>query len=361
MNIREVAERAGVSCSTVSLVLNGRAGVAEETRRAVQRVLKEVGYRRRQPGRRRKRAGEPPARNRTNRIAFVVIGTSPAVLKTPVYADVLRGAEAAVSEAGKMFVLRHIVGSGPGAGPMPQRVDGAILFGRVSPRTLPGDIRDIPAVQAMGWQVDQAADWDHVTYDDKLAGHLAAEYLIRRGHGVCAYIGPSGGNHTRLGGRAGAFCHAVRGAGARVHVVREADLFQVTQGAQTVDRVKLSRIADRLLGCRPVPAAAFVWADQITSALYPVLAERGLRPGIDLEIVSCNRELPYLESLSPRPATVDIHAEKVGRSAVARLFERIETPEAPREIIRIAPALLPGESCWGSAEPLTEGKGGRQP
>ena len=41
-----IAQLAGVSAPTVSKVLNGRAGVAPETRRRVEELLRERGYRR---------------------------------------------------------------------------------------------------------------------------------------------------------------------------------------------------------------------------------------------------------------------------------------------------------------------------
>ena len=44
MTIREIADLAGVSIATVSRVLNGRDDVADETRDAVRRVIREQGY-----------------------------------------------------------------------------------------------------------------------------------------------------------------------------------------------------------------------------------------------------------------------------------------------------------------------------
>src|ERR1700742_2969285 len=46
LTVAAVAQLAGVSAPTVSKVLNGRAGVAVDTRRRVQEVLREHGYQR---------------------------------------------------------------------------------------------------------------------------------------------------------------------------------------------------------------------------------------------------------------------------------------------------------------------------
>ncbi|SEP58105.1 LacI family DNA-binding transcriptional regulator [Microlunatus flavus] len=48
--LAEVAERAGVSVSTVSKVLNGRAGVSEDTRAKIEALLSDHSYNPRNPG-----------------------------------------------------------------------------------------------------------------------------------------------------------------------------------------------------------------------------------------------------------------------------------------------------------------------
>ena len=44
MTIREIASIAGVSPAAVSLVINNKKGVSDETRRRVQSVIDEYGY-----------------------------------------------------------------------------------------------------------------------------------------------------------------------------------------------------------------------------------------------------------------------------------------------------------------------------
>ena len=44
MTVRELAKQIGVSPATISIVLNGKKGVSEETRRRVLSVVEECGY-----------------------------------------------------------------------------------------------------------------------------------------------------------------------------------------------------------------------------------------------------------------------------------------------------------------------------
>ncbi|MDC7247462.1 MAG: helix-turn-helix domain-containing protein, partial [Sphaerochaetaceae bacterium] len=45
MGIKEIAKKANVSVTTVSLALNGRKGVSEKTRELISRIAQEEGYR----------------------------------------------------------------------------------------------------------------------------------------------------------------------------------------------------------------------------------------------------------------------------------------------------------------------------
>src|SRR5205823_7350510 len=81
---------------------------------------------------------------------------------------------------------------------------------------------------------------------------------------------------------------------------------------------ELLRAADPLRGY-PGPTAVFVPGDSVTAMVYRALAERGLRVGRDLSLVSCNYEPSLLSGLYPTPTTIDIHAERIGRLAVDQL------------------------------------------
>jgi len=45
MTLKEIASMAGVSVATVSYVLNNTAQVSDETRKKVEKIIKETGYR----------------------------------------------------------------------------------------------------------------------------------------------------------------------------------------------------------------------------------------------------------------------------------------------------------------------------
>src|SRR5437879_12172385 len=99
VTIAEIAASAGVSVPTVSKVLNGRADVSEATRRRVQQIMADRGYRRRASG----------PQQPVGLIDMVVPS-----LDSPWVVEVLRGAEAEARKVGSQIVLTSTEGAPAG-------------------------------------------------------------------------------------------------------------------------------------------------------------------------------------------------------------------------------------------------------
>ncbi len=338
MSIRDVAKAAGVAPSTVSLVLNGEKGVSEETAAMVRCELERQNYKPGRPGRPRKRADSPKGTRCSNRLALLAWQMPHARLNTPVYMAVVHGVEQAVAKADKTMVLRHVPPLGRGAeAPLSGGVDGVIFFGAQG-RRAEEMLDNVPCVQVMGWNIDPRCSWDHVTYNDRRVGELAADYLIERQHRRVLFIGTSEPTEAAVP-RGWAFLATAQRQGCYAHSLWEGDLFDECRTVQRVDRQAMNRIIDRWLQLDPRPTGIFVHADALTQCLYPLLIERGIRPGKDVDIVSCNNEEILLNGLQPQPATVDIHASNIGQRAVEQLLHRIAHPEEPRVTLAIEPEL----------------------
>jgi DNA-binding LacI/PurR family transcriptional regulator len=100
---------------------------------------------------------------------------------------------------------------------------------------------------------------------------------------------------------------------------------------------------DAMLSQSQQPTAVFVPADLIAASLYSIVADRGLRPGKDIEVISVNAEMAILQGLRPRPATVDIRAYDVGRAAVKRALWRLKHPQKEPGMLTVTPVLYKGD------------------
>src|SRR5258706_14940276 len=89
----------------------------------------------------------------------------------------------------------------------------------------------------------------------------------------------------------------------------------------------LDELVDKLASRSQRPTGIFSSTDRLTLKLYPLLESRGLFPGKDISVVSCDNQEAMLSLVRPRPASVDLRPETLGQLAVARLVHRPHFPE----------------------------------
>jgi DNA-binding LacI/PurR family transcriptional regulator len=326
----------------VSRVLNDMDSVRAETVKQVRNAMRELGYTpprvKRGPKRGSKRAVRSAFVKR--QIAVLTVGAFQQWLGLPVMASVVAG----VMRACKEQDVRAILDEMPDAdvpSPIIQRreVDAAIVFfmSGLDPQLL-GKLSDsIPLVWVMGSEDVQAAV-DHVTADNCGAGQLAYRYLAERNCQRLAFVSDNPGwPFVRL--RAQAFANAASDAGKSVEdflVLPEGATIR-GYGANVVRRPTLEALVEAMAQSRP--DGLFVPTDLLLSQIYPMLQKHHLWPEREIQIISCDNEEQRLSMLEPRPASIDIRGEFIGRSAVRQLMHRIAHPSEPPTRILLAPQV----------------------
>jgi DNA-binding LacI/PurR family transcriptional regulator len=204
-------------------------------------------------------------------------------------------------------------------------------------RDYPQIITRIPTVRLMGLPVENAL-WDHVTYDNVAIGHLAGKYLLERGHRNCAFLSPYPGSSEWgypliTADRQRTFIETIRAAGGSIRVN--------TTSVSAADPLQTRQALEELFLADPRPTGLFIPSDDFTLMAYGLLFLMGLKPGTDVDVISCNNDLTIMQGLHPRPATIDIHTRWIGSAGVAQLLQRLQSPELPRSTRRFAPTLIP--------------------
>ena len=348
MRVSEIAQRAGVSMTTVSRVLNDDPNVRPETALQVQKVLAQHPYDRNavrrgpRPGKRRKVRSVGKLRHNT--IAIVVLGhTHEQWFKQPIFASI-------VSSITRMAADRHInvrIEELLDIGDLSDRIssntlDGALLFisSFAKPELLETIRTRLPVVRVVGDEMIPTSI-DHVRSDNLAIGHLAYNYLARNGCKRLACV-TSRLDHGGIYLRTFAFASAsVREGHVRptIYVIGPARE-GVWVGADVIECDSFEAVAKRLAADGDGPTGLFISQDIEAIGLYPHLAHYGVRPGHDVQIVSCNND-QSLALLSPRPATIDLDAPSIGKWALRRLLNRIIHPEEAFIQMLVKPVLVP--------------------
>ena len=217
------------------------------------------------------------------------------------------------------------------------RVDGFLIHGAGDWNEWPAELRAYPGISMLG---QPASGWgDCVTYNNVSTGRLAADYLLSRGCRHVAIAGATGGDI--LGGvfavRREAFTTRMTIAGATVLDISNTHLMQASPDIQMPNEDVLRACIDKFLASSPRPEGLFITADVVAPPLYRELERRGITPGVDLHVVSCNNERSYLTQLKTQPAVVDIQSGQIGARAVESLFWKLQNPYALRQSILIEP------------------------
>jgi LacI family transcriptional regulator, repressor for deo operon, udp, cdd, tsx, nupC, and nupG len=306
-----VARRAGVSQSTVSLVLSGKSAgrISARTEEAVRRAADELGYR-------------PNVAARALRTgAARTVGLVVTDVTHPFFGFVLRGAQVAAWRAGYAVALVDVANDPDRerasvealrAGP----VDGFLFF-TIDPPAISGE--RIVAIEV------QPAGVPFVRFDIERGTELAVRHLLELGH-------------RRIGHLASELdAETFRIRRERLDaVLASAGLEPVWRGESAFRFDAACHAALGLFDAAEPPTAVFCDDDILAGGVYLAARERGFRVPDDISVVGVD-DLPFARVLNPPLTTIAIDPEDLGGTAFAVLAEMLAGhPPPPGRILPVA-------------------------
>jgi LacI family transcriptional regulator len=324
VTIRDVARAANVSISTVSHVLSGKRPTSGQTRRRVQAVIQELGY-------------------RPNRVAQSLVWRKPFALgliipdiTNPYFPTFARGAEDRVRDRGYTLVLGN-------SDYDPNRE--ASYLDLVRSNQLAGAIFCLgdemsPILHELTKAVEEGlavvmvhspmARVPTVCADNRQGGRLAAEHLLGLGHrsiGMVSALPLDEGMADREAG----FLDALREAGLTV----DRSGVPVTYGNHQIEGGRQATI--ELLTSTPEVTAIFVLNDLMALGALEGARGAGRRIPEDVSIVGFD-DIPFAALANPPLTTVGQPIRQLGEQAADLLLRvvdrgRDEQAEPPRVLL----------------------------
>jgi LacI family transcriptional regulator len=322
VTLEMVAERAGVSPSTVSRILNGTAVVSDDKRASVDEAIAKLGF-----------VPNPVARGLAGG-RTLSIGVVSQAIDSPFYGAALRGIEMALDAAGysPLFMSGHwhaeeearciqVLRS--------RRVDGLIvLTGRLSDTALRSVARSLPVV-VTGRSL-KAPNLVSMDFDNCEGARQATRHLIDLGHRRIAFIAGDA-QHPDAVDRQRGYQLALESAGLRL------DPALVVQGNFSEHSGLLA--AERLVQGRAPFSAIFAANDQMAVGAALGLHRHGRRVPDDVSLVGFD-DLAGSLYVVPPLTTVHNPIQEIGQLAARAMLgllagekPRVEVP-APRLIAR---------------------------
>jgi LacI family transcriptional regulator len=330
VGIRDVANKAGVSIATVSATINRVETVREETRERAHAAIAALGY-------------QPNGVARSLRLGSSgIIGLVVSEISNPFFSEIYRVVEEVALGAGKVvlvcntnelcerenLVLRALRAqriAGLVIAPAGQGNEyGIELASRIPHRTVVID-RHIPFLER-----------DFVCLDNRAAGRMITEYLLRLGHRRIGFIGGREGVSTAVE-RFEGFAGALRDGGATL------------DPSLCIDANYRSELANRAaveMLTRTDRPSAIVAANNLTTlGVMQAVSALGFDCPNDVSVGGID-DSPWNIALRPPLTSIAQPIQAIGRQAIDWLIERLSNPVdiAPRSVA-FAPALVIRDSC----------------
>lgn len=325
---KDVAQRAGVSRSTVSYVLNDQTElkipISDETRQRVMDAIAELGY-------------EPDARAQSLRSGSTnIVGVIIPVIQNPFFWQILSGISESLQEAGySLHLTHHPLDQQQEANTIReltrQPVDGFILLAAAKyllPR-LTDYLRKSgrPVVEITAAK----AEFDHVVHAYSSGTRELMAHLLELGHRRIGFIyGIS--NEVQGFDRLLIYREVLEEAGLQPYEIHCSESLRDAYKA-----------AYTLLSEPDRPTALLVINDMLAVAVIRAANDLGLAVPGDISVAGFD-DIPFSDFTSPRLTTVSGMAEDSGRDAVRLLLNRFAEPDLPKQITTARVQLIVRES-----------------
>lgn len=329
ITMADVAKEAQVDRSVVSRALSGdpALNIRESTREKILRAASELGYR-------------PNVAARSLKTArAATFGLLIPDFANPIYAEIIKGAEAGASSHESLLFTGSLSDLGRGHGHYLDllgqgRIDGLLFAGSTRVSKLEERLERL----GIPWLVVNNRTTEvhrYILLDDEGASRLAVEHLINLGHQHIAHFsGPPGVDsvNRRLAGYLGAL--EARGLKSHPSLVFEAS-YDSEGGQRAMETFLAANVEER-------PTAIFVGNVAAAIGVLACARRAGLSIPEELSVVAVH-DLPLADYLYPPLTTVRTPLVELGRRGI-ELLASVPATQPVKEIVGGETRLIVRES-----------------
>lgn len=312
-SMKDVAQLAGVSQTTVSFVFNdvADANIPQETKDRVMEAVRELGYR-----------PNAAARNLRSQRTHTIGLISDDIATTPFAGQMIQGAQ---DEAWAHNLLILLINTGTNKrmkrnaaeALLERQVDG-ILYATMYHREVhpPPAIYEVPTVLVDCFVSNRSLP--SVTPEEANSARIATELLIDRGHrriGMLNNIDPIPATVGRLEGF------------RRALATRQMNVDESLVVTGSSDQGGGYSAATQLLAREDRPSAIFCFNDRMAMGAYQAAAELGVTIPRDLAIIGFDNQETIAPWLRPALTTMQLPHYEMGRWATQHLLTLIGDPQ----------------------------------
>ena len=331
---RDVADRAGVSRTTVSLVLNNVQGIqiSEGTRERVFQAAQQLGY--------IPHAAAQALASRRAQIIGLILTRNPHHISSDAFLNqILDGLITAAHEHSMRLLIDIVEVQHQQKAYLElvraKRIDGLILSGpRFDDDALLSLQQDHFPTVLMGQLPN--TDFFSVDIDNFAAAQQAVEHLVKLGHARIACITNAAATYTAAAVRLDGYRQVLENHAIPFDeaLIRYGD-FDPESGYQQMKN---------LLSLDTPPSAVFVASDVVAIGAKAAIVEKGLKIPGDIALVGFD-DVPLARYLDPPLTTVRLPASELATRASQILIQLIQGDPPAEKLVLLESQLIVRQSC----------------
>lgn len=337
MNIKTVAQLAGVSVSTVSKVINGYSDVSEETKQRVHRIMQEHSY---IPS----NSAKTLATNRSGLIGVIFAGKLNIDFSHVFFIEVLNSFKKQMGVLGYDLLFFsnekfHQSGENYSARCRHFQIDGCIIISGqdVEPSIYELDQSPVPCIGID--LVLSGQNSGYIMSDNYNIATKVVEHFYLLGYRELGFIGST--EQSEISNiREKGFRNAMQSFGLPIHekwFVHGQDFFE--ESGYTIMKAMIDRGS--------LPDALFAGSDLLAIGAMRALKEHGYQTPGDVAIIGCD-DIEACKYTSPPLTTIAQNKVKIGRLAAMMLSDLINN-QMQTSSITVETELIVRESCGSKA------------
>lgn len=333
VTIKDIANEAGVSISTVSRILNldKTLNVSEETRKRVLKISEEMNY--------------VTLKNRKNKKKIYKIGIVSSYLELkelndPYFLSIRIAIEKKCSEKNIDFKSLYMANIINEKSSRYNDLDGIIAIGIFKDE----EIKKLDDITENIIFVDSSPNewkYDSIVIDFKNGVKSALNYLYNLGHRDIGYIGAKVVPHSDSNGKE-LINYREKTYKEFMNEINNYKEQWVYKGDFTLEDGH--NLMKEMLGLDNMPSAVFVASDPMAIGAYKAITEKGLKIPEDISIIGFD-DIMTAKFLTPALTTVKVYTDFMGETALDTLIDRIGNNRELSKKIVLPVKLIVRESC----------------
>lgn len=330
---KDIAEMLNISTATVSLVLNDKPGVSEETRAKVYSAIKELGYNYDYL----QKYTQPKVERNLRLLVYKKHGN--VIGSTPFFTSVLEGCEIEARNNGCNLIINYINEDNcyeyVNQIKNNSTIDGLIILATEMDST---DLSifstlNIPLIILDNYFEDIFCD--SVAINNVQGSYLATKHLLEMGHTEIGHLKST----VRINNfieREDGFRKALRNSNVKYN--KDYDFYVRPDLENSYKDLK-----DLLIKGKNLPTAFFADNDIIAIGAIKAIKEFGKKMPDDISIIGFD-DMPYCEVIEPRLSTFSVPKTRMGMLAIKRLITQIENNTKESVKIEVNTTLVERDS-----------------